>query len=139
MKIIYTQENGVVAVIHPAPGVDIQSCTKSVPDGVEYEIVEDSVIPTDRTFREAWRKGSGKVDVDFPAAKAIAHEKRRAKRDALYEPEDKRATSPVASIKNAALAAKQAIYDNDAAVQASIDAAGDVDTLKQILADYNAI
>ena len=27
---------------------------KDVPTGLKYKIVEDSVIPTDRTFRNAW-------------------------------------------------------------------------------------
>ena len=63
-KIIYLQENGVVAVINPLLN-DINPATnkiytieeiakKDVPTGKKYKIVEDSDIPTDRSFRDAW-------------------------------------------------------------------------------------
>jgi len=32
----------------------IRLITKAVPDGVTYYIVEDTNIPTDRYFRDAW-------------------------------------------------------------------------------------
>jgi hypothetical protein len=57
MKIIYNQENGNIAVLHPAPewpGTMEELAQKDVPTGLKYLIVEDSVIPTDRTFRNAW-------------------------------------------------------------------------------------
>ena len=54
MKIIYPTETGV-AVIHPTGELSIEEvAAKDVPAGVEYQIVEDSVIPSDRTFRAAW-------------------------------------------------------------------------------------
>ena len=63
-KIIYLQENGVVAIINPILN-DINPATnkiytieeiakKDVPTGKKYKIVEDSDIPTDRSFRNAW-------------------------------------------------------------------------------------
>lgn len=57
MKVIYQTEDGGVAVIVPAPnsGLTIeQIAQKDVPTGVAYKIVEDSYIPSDRTFRNAW-------------------------------------------------------------------------------------
>ena len=57
MKIIYNQENGNIAVLHPAPkwpGTMEKLAQKDVPTGLKYLIVEDSVIPTDLTFRDAW-------------------------------------------------------------------------------------
>ena len=51
-RIIYTQDDGTVAVIVPAD--TIKACMKDIPTGKEYHIVEDSEIPTDRTFRNAW-------------------------------------------------------------------------------------
>ena len=59
MKIIYETEEGGVAVIIPSPNY-LQDHTieelaaKDVPEGAEFEIVEDSDVPSDRTFREAW-------------------------------------------------------------------------------------
>ena len=59
MKIIYKNEIGGVAIIHPTQEalqlfpIDVIA-KKDVPTGLPYKIVEDSEIPTDRTFRDAW-------------------------------------------------------------------------------------
>ena len=56
-RIIYPQDNGIVAVIIPAPecGLSIEEiAAKDVPAGKPYKIVDVSEIPTDRTFRSAW-------------------------------------------------------------------------------------
>ena len=59
-KIIYTQENGVIAVVHPSDQSLLEMtieeiAQKVVPVGIStYSIVEDSVIPTDRSFRNSW-------------------------------------------------------------------------------------
>ena len=52
MRIIYKTEEGDVAVIVPAD--TIEACMKDIPEGAEFEIVEDSDVPSDRTFRGAW-------------------------------------------------------------------------------------
>ena len=59
MKIIYKNENGGVSVIHPTEEVLSfmtidEIAQKDVPTGLPYKIVEDSEIPEDRTFRNAW-------------------------------------------------------------------------------------
>ena len=54
MKIIYPTETGV-AIITPTGELSIEEvAAKDVPIGVSYKIVEDSDIPSDRTFRNAW-------------------------------------------------------------------------------------
>ena len=56
MKIIYQTEDGI-AVITPAPNcslTDAETAAKDVPTGSAYKIVEDSYVPSDRTFRNAW-------------------------------------------------------------------------------------
>ena len=63
-RIIYKQDNGRVAVIEPctweidpATGENftvVEVAKMIVPNGKKYKIVEDSDIPTDRTFRNAW-------------------------------------------------------------------------------------
>ena len=53
-KIIYPSAYGI-AVIHPTGELPIeQVALKDVPASVPYLIVDDSDIPADRTFREAW-------------------------------------------------------------------------------------
>jgi len=51
-RIVYTNDDGTVAVIVPA--VSVELALKDVPTGKEYHIVEDSEVPSDRTFRDAW-------------------------------------------------------------------------------------
>jgi hypothetical protein len=56
-RILYPTDDGGVAVIVPAAecGLSIEEiAAKDVPQGKPYEIVEDSEIPSDRTFRGAW-------------------------------------------------------------------------------------
>tara|TARA_E500000305_G_C3875486_1_gene167144 strand:- start:104 stop:340 length:237 start_codon:yes stop_codon:yes gene_type:complete len=63
-KILYLQDDGVVAIITPILK-DINPETnkvwtieeiakKDVPTGLKYKIIEDSDVPTDRSFRGAW-------------------------------------------------------------------------------------
>ena len=73
MKIIYKTPEGTVTVLIPSSnwvgtsGEKIKNLTadelsvameelaqKDVPTGVKYKIVEDSVIPSDGSFRNAW-------------------------------------------------------------------------------------
>ena len=54
-RIIYQNESGGVAVIIPTGELSIEEvAAKDVPAGTPYLIVEDDVIPSDRTFRGAW-------------------------------------------------------------------------------------
>ena len=57
MRIIYPNDTGGVAVVIPSPnwtGTMEELAAKDVPAGKPYKIVEDSEIPSDRTFRNAW-------------------------------------------------------------------------------------
>ena len=57
MKIIFKTEENTVTVIHPVPewsGTMEELAQKDVPTGLKYKIVEDSVISSDRSFRNAW-------------------------------------------------------------------------------------
>jgi len=56
-RIIYTQDDGSVAIVIPADNCDLtveQIRDKDVPSGKTSYIVDKSVIPTDRSFRDAW-------------------------------------------------------------------------------------
>lgn len=59
MKIIYKNGSSGVSIIHPTEEalfmmtID-EIAKKDVPTGLPYKIVEDSEIPEDRTFRDAW-------------------------------------------------------------------------------------
>ena len=58
-RIIYKQDNGVVAVIIPTPEAleqhGIQAIAiKDVPAGKPFKIVDAADIPSDRSDRDAW-------------------------------------------------------------------------------------
>lgn len=56
-RIIYTHNNGAVAVIVPSPNTNLtieEIAAKDVPTGKPYKIVDVSEIPTDRTDRDLW-------------------------------------------------------------------------------------
>ena len=58
-RIIYNQDNGVVAVIIPTPEAleqhGIQAIAiKDVPAGKKFKIVDAADIPSDRSERDAW-------------------------------------------------------------------------------------
>lgn len=56
-RIIYLQDNGILAVIIPSPNetrtID-EIAKKDVDTGKPYKIVDETDIPTDWTFRDAW-------------------------------------------------------------------------------------
>ena len=57
MRIIYKTLENTVSVIAPSPrwtGTMEELAQKGVPTGLKYKIVEDSDIPSDRSFRNAW-------------------------------------------------------------------------------------
>jgi hypothetical protein len=58
-RIIYNQDNGVVAVIIPTPEAleqhGIQAIAiKDVPAGKPFKIIDASEVPTDRSARDSW-------------------------------------------------------------------------------------
>jgi hypothetical protein len=54
-KIIYSNSEGGLSIITPTGELPIEDvCQKDVPAGTPYLIVEDDVIPSDRSFRGAW-------------------------------------------------------------------------------------
>jgi|688.fasta_scaffold189427_3 hypothetical protein len=57
--IIYPNNEGGVHVVHPTPEALStlafeEIIAKSVPEGMEYKIINASELPQDRTFRNAW-------------------------------------------------------------------------------------
>ena len=54
-KILFQNSDGGLSVIHPTGELPFEDvCQKDVPAGTPYLIVEDDVIPSDRSFRSAW-------------------------------------------------------------------------------------
>jgi len=71
------------------------------------------------------------ISINIDKAKAIVHDIRRANRSAEFAPLDVKATIPSEAL--AAEAARQAVREKYAAIQADIDAAPGVPELKLIV------
>ena len=127
-KIIYTQENGVIAVVHPTDQslkeLTIEEIAQRVvPVGIStYSIVEHTTIPADRSFRNAWTgvgigTAGATITEDIAKAKELHKTKiREARVDKFAEldVEYQRATETSADT-SAIVTKKQALRDAPAA------------------------
>lgn len=139
MRIIYPKDDGGVAVVIPTAEF-LQDHTmedlaaRVVPAGAAYEIVEDDVVPSDRTFRDAWVKDKRHVKVHMDKAKEIAHERRRAARSTEFAPFDQVIAMQIpgksAQAAEAERAKIRAKYD---VMQTAIDAAKTPDEIKKAM------
>jgi hypothetical protein len=131
-RIIYPAPEGGVAVIIPTESVEL--ALKDVPEGVSYEIVDASEVPTDRTFRNAWVMGGCCIDHDLDKCKDIGHAIRRTKRAEEFAPHDDVIAKQIPGNDAAAAeAARQVVRDKYADVQDAINAAADPSEIKAAL------
>lgn len=107
-RIIFNQlghENiQIVTPISDAPEHIELALEKAVrPNTDQWFIVEDSDIPSDRHFRNAWKiKSDNKgVDVDLPKAQAMTLERIRSQRNAALDATDKEMAKLTEQGKNA--------------------------------------
>jgi hypothetical protein len=132
-KIIYQNSDGTVSVVIPTGEVPIEDLPAKL-GLTDYEIVEDDVIPSDRTFRNAWRKDGTSVVENLAAAKEIAHTTRRAKRDEEFKPYDDVISKQIPGADtDAAEASRATIRTKYATMQTSIDNAADTAAIKTAL------
>ena len=133
-KIIYTTPEGGVAVVHPTGEIaDLNELArKVVPAGLAYEIVEETEIPSDRTFRDAWvQDAPGHVGEDLAKAKEVGHEIRRTKRAEEFAPHDEVIAKQIPGADaEAAEAAREEIRVRYEAIQTAIEGAADTATIK---------
>tara|TARA_R110000803_G_C11987147_1_gene321482 strand:+ start:2541 stop:3050 length:510 start_codon:yes stop_codon:yes gene_type:complete len=108
------------------------------PTGATTVLIDTTDMPGDdpdkydKTFRSAYKKGSGLgVDVDMPIAKSMAHDKRRIKREKDIAPLDIKATIPNEAAS--AEASRQVIRDANASLQVDIDNASNEVALKELM------
>ena len=124
--IVYKNESGGVSLCIPSGEIPIENVQrKDTPAG--SRIIEDTTLP-DSEFFNAWELTNDAVSINIDKAKTIAHDKRRQARAEEFAPLDIKATIP--SEATAAEAARQAVREKYAAMQAAIDSASTVDAIK---------
>jgi hypothetical protein len=127
-KIIYTRPDGGLSVVHPAPNAKKEDesedqfierlVQKDVPaDATNVRVVEAAAIPSDRSFRDAWKDEAGAIAVDMPKAREIHRNALRRLRKPKLEALD------IEQLKNLGNAAKLA--DIELRKQALRDATAD--------------
>ena len=132
-KIVYTNSDGTIAIVHPIGS--IENGLKAIPAGIStYTIVEDSIIPSDRTFRSSWvQVGIGTtatVSEDMAKAREIHKtniREARAPKLAEQDIEFQKALETSASTTDI-VSKKQAL--RDAPADSGITAASDTAALK---------
>lgn len=72
--IVYTQEDRIVAICRGTGVIPIEEVlVRDCPPGAI--IIDDSTLPTEREFRDAWRLNGTTVEVDFTAAVDLQNKK----------------------------------------------------------------
>lgn len=132
-RIIWTNPDGTVSVLVPAPGVPEHVWRKDIPQGVAVVETTAEALPRDRMFRKAW-KLEGSSCFECPVkAKDAAHEIRRAKREQEFAPHDEAIAKRIPGAAVQAEAARQQIREKYDGVQQRIDLAQTPDELRAIL------
>lgn len=135
-KIVFIDpEENILAVVHPTGEVPIEELAQRVvPAGVNYQIVDDDTIPSDRTFRDAWVNNGSTVSEDLEKSKQIGHQYRRAKRAEEFAPHDDVIAKQIPGADtDAAEAARADIRAKYATIQTEIDAATTTAEIKTAL------
>jgi hypothetical protein len=151
LRFAYTRPDGGISIVNAARKQDIEQRVGKLtdaqyrahvrgrsipPDATDVvELPADWSAPADRTFRDAWRLTSGKIEHDMAKAKAIHRDRLRAQRAPLLaalDVEYQRADEKGDTEKKQAIAKrKQALRDVTA--DPAIELADTPDALKAVI------
>lgn len=145
-KIIYTRPDGGICVVHPVYKKDGELevemsvvLEKSVPpDATNVQVVEESEIPTDRSFRNAWTPSGASIVVDMTKARAIHLSRIRRIRDKKLELLDK---ETMKNIKNPTKideieSQKQTLRDLPQTIASELSSASTPEELRLVQKDF---
>ena len=124
--ILYTEDNGNLVVVTPADNCNLtveQIQARDIPSSKTSYIVSRSKVPTDRSFRWAWKLNGSTIETDMTKAKEIHKtniRKARISKLAELDIEFQRALETSADT-TAIVAKKQAL--RDAPSNSAIDSA----------------
>lgn len=133
--IFYTDDDGYLVSCHPAPGMDIEYVKeKDCPADKNSRIVDESDLPSDTCFRDAWVDNGDAIVEDLAKCKEICHGWRRVRRENEFKPYDEIIMKQIPG--NDAIeaeSARQDIREKYAIMQTEIDNATSPTELKTIL------
>lgn len=135
-RIVFENDEGGVSIVIPAPKALLdmtieQIAAGAVPAGKAWRIVATDEVPSDRTFRNAWKPD---LTVDMAKAREIKKNLIRAERTALFTTNDLAVQDALISQDKAALDKAVAVRDalRDATMDPAIDAAQTPEELKAV-------
>lgn len=142
-RILYTRPDGGVSVVVPAINFDEPAMTedqavaralaKSIPaDATSAQVVDTAVVPTDRTFRNAWEQTGSAIVHNIAKCRTLWRQKMRAHRATrwpLWDAEYLKADEDGNVVRKAQLAAKRQQL-RDVTAHPDIDAATTPDALR---------
>lgn len=134
-RIIFTRPDGGVSVVCPVRDDDefLSLVMSKVPkDATNVQVVDETDLPTDRTFRDAWRQSGEAVTHDMPKCREIHRERLRAARVPLLAKLDVdflRAVESGDTQKQTDIAAEKQVL-RDITVNPAIDSAKTPEELK---------
>jgi len=136
-RIIFKTETGGVAVIIPSPewtGTLEELAEKNITPNTPWKIVDASEIPSDNTFRDAWKWQVDMIVVDINAAKEIKRNQFRQARKPMLEQLD---VEYMRAVETSNAAKKKAIVDKKQQLRdiTIIELPDDVDELAKFLPD----
>lgn len=138
-RILYTDADGNVCVIIPAPKAQLEGETDNqfakriadevVPKGTSYKIINAAALPQDRIFRKAWKEDG---TIDFNKAKEVQKDRLRAVRPEAFKALDEQALRALetgnTNLLEQVKTEKQIL--RDAPTHPSIEAAKTIEELK---------
>lgn len=138
--IIYPTDTGMATVLPTVQALEImtieQIAQKDVPEGIEYKIIDSSVLPEEFCFRDAWTYGET-VTVDLAKSKLITLSKMRYVRQMEFKPYDEIIALQIpGEDAQAAEAQRVLIRQKYADIQNDIDGTETISDLKLI---YDAL
>lgn len=78
-KIIFTRPDGGLSIVTPARSEE-EAWKKLPKDAINPKWIDDSVIPKDRSFRNAWKDDGVKIEHDIMKCRNITKERLRIER-----------------------------------------------------------
>jgi hypothetical protein len=140
-RIIYTRPDGGVSIVTPSGEISIEDVIKKdVPnDAINIQIVDASEVPSDRTFRNAWKQQGALVEVDMAKARVIHLDKLREQRKPILAALDIEWMMAVAKSDTETARAiegkRQALRDMPTDIDAQLKQAATPEELKSVTSD----
>lgn len=88
-QVIAYNQNGFATIIIPSPKSSVEANIKHVPDGVDYTVLDQSDLPRDRKWRDAWIVADGAIEIDMQRASRLFMQRIRIMRNREMEKLDR--------------------------------------------------